>query len=180
MDRVAHRGPLARAAGALKGGHFWNCQHFCRSWRGKPFGEKTNFRIKVSQCQKTERGTLWGFSTSILSQNSKKLNGDPLGKKFPEKSLAVPKKWKGDPLVSPGMVCYAGKQEKPFGFSSLGQMMQFETIKFCRTILVSSCGLKKKKSHYKSRVSLHEAPTKNMAERVYFLMWNMMENNNWF
>ena len=32
----------------------------------------------------------------------------------------MPKKTeRGDPLVSPGMVCYAGKQEKPFWFSSL-------------------------------------------------------------
>ena len=31
MDRVARRGALARAPGALKGGHFRNCQHFCRS-----------------------------------------------------------------------------------------------------------------------------------------------------
>ena len=31
MDRVARRGPLAQAPGALKGGHFRKCQHFCRS-----------------------------------------------------------------------------------------------------------------------------------------------------
>ena len=31
MNRVARRGPLARAPGALKGGHFRSCQHFCRS-----------------------------------------------------------------------------------------------------------------------------------------------------
>ena len=31
MDRVARRGPLARAPGALKGGHFRKCQLFCRS-----------------------------------------------------------------------------------------------------------------------------------------------------
>ena len=31
MDRVARRGPLVRAPGALKAGHFRNCQHFCRS-----------------------------------------------------------------------------------------------------------------------------------------------------
>ena len=31
MDQVARRGPLARAPGALKGVHFRNCQHFCRS-----------------------------------------------------------------------------------------------------------------------------------------------------
>ena len=31
MDRVARRGPLARAPVALKRGHFRDCQHFCRS-----------------------------------------------------------------------------------------------------------------------------------------------------
>ena len=31
MNRVARRGPLARAPGALKGGDFQICQHFCRS-----------------------------------------------------------------------------------------------------------------------------------------------------
>ena len=54
--------------------------------------------------------------TSILSQNIKKMQGDPLGKKFfRKKSVAVPKQnERGEPLVSPGMVCYAEKQEKPF------------------------------------------------------------------
>ena len=28
---------------------------------GGPYGKKTIFRIKVSQCRKTETGTLWGF-----------------------------------------------------------------------------------------------------------------------
>ena len=37
-----------------------------------------------------------------------------------------------------------GKEEKPFWFSTLVKMIQFGTIKFCRTTLVSSCGLKKK------------------------------------
>ena len=31
------------------------------------------------------------------------------------------------------MVCYAEKQGKPFRSSSLGQMVQFDTIIFCRT-----------------------------------------------
>ena len=31
MDRVARRRPLAQDPGALKGGHFRNCQQFCRS-----------------------------------------------------------------------------------------------------------------------------------------------------
>ena len=45
MDRVARRGPLARAPGALKS----------------------------HNAEKLKGGTLWGFSTSILSQNIKKL-----------------------------------------------------------------------------------------------------------
>ena len=41
---------------------------------------------------KLKGGTLWDFSTSILTQNSKKIEGGPFGEKFSEKSLAVPKK----------------------------------------------------------------------------------------
>ena len=33
------------------------------------------------------------------------------------------------------MVCYAGKQEKPFWFSSLDQIVQFVAIIFCRTFV---------------------------------------------
>ena len=81
-----------------------------------------------------------------------------------------------DPLAWPGSVCYAEKHEKPFWFSSLGQMVQFDTIKFRRTFknyyLVSSCGLKK--SHYNSRVSLHEAPA-NKLYKLHFLKRNIYE-----
>ena len=46
----------------------------------------------------------------------------------------MPKKIeRGDSLVSPGMICYAEKQVKPFWSSSLGQMVLFDTIIFCRT-----------------------------------------------
>ena len=214
MDRVARRGPLARAPGALKGGHFRNCKHFCRSWRGDPlekkqifeknltmpknwkgnpwdfkhpicckiskklkggpFGEKKILEKSLTMPKNWKGGGLWGFSTSILTQNSKKieggkflfsekkshsaeknwkggrfgifqhplwrktakkLKGDPLRKKiFRKETLAVPKQIeRGDPLVSPGMACYAEKQEKPFWFSWLGQMVQFGAIIFCRT-----------------------------------------------
>ena len=99
-----------------------------------------NFRDKISQCRKKLKvGTLWDFPTSILSQNIKKMQGGPFEekkskKKFRKKCLAVPKKIeRGDSLVSPGMVCYAEKQVKPFWSSSLGQMVQFNTIIFCRT-----------------------------------------------
>ena len=62
--------------------------------------------------KKTERGTSWVFSTSMLSQNIKKL--------------------KEHPFVSPGIVCYAEQEEEPFCFSSLVQIIQFGTIKFRR------------------------------------------------
>ena len=102
--------------------------------------------LENRKAKKMDRVALWDFSTSILSQNSKKNEEGPFEEKnFWKKSLAVPKKnWKGDPLVSPGMVCYAGKQEKLFWFSSLDEIVQFGAILFCRTILVSSCGLEKK------------------------------------
>ena len=71
------------------------------------------FKKKSHNAKKLKGVTLWDFSTSILSQNINKL--------------------KGDPLVSPGIVCYVENEEKLFWFSSLGQMNQFETIKFCKT-----------------------------------------------
>ena len=52
---------------------------------------------------------------------------------FKKKSRSAEKNERGDPLVSTGMVCYAEKQEKPFWFSSLGQIVQFGAIIFCRT-----------------------------------------------
>ena len=72
----------------------------------------------------------------------------------------MPKKLKWDPLVSLGIVCYAEKEEKPFWFSSLGQMIQFGTIKFRKTFNYFGQFVWIEKSHYNSRVSLHEAPTK--------------------
>ena len=84
--------------------------------------------------KKLKGGTLWDFSTSILSQNIKKMQGDPLGKKIPKKmSRSADKNGKGGPLVLPGIVCYAEKQGNPFWSSSLGQIVHFDTIIFCRT-----------------------------------------------
>ena len=66
---------------------------FLSQLKGGPFGEKTNFRKKVSQCRKTERGALWGFSTSILSQNIEKLKGEKFY--FRKKISQCQKKLKG-------------------------------------------------------------------------------------
>ena len=90
---------------------------------------------KVSQCRKTERGDPLGFSNiHSVAKRQKKCRGTLWGKNFRKKCLAVPKKIeRGDSLVSPGMACYAEKQVKLFWSSSLGQMVQFDTIIFCRT-----------------------------------------------
>ena len=82
---------------------------------------------------RTKRGTLWDFSTSILSQNIKKLKGHPLVIFF--ESLTIPKKTDRGTLRSPSVLYGALKRrKKPFWFSSLGQMVRFDTIKFCRTL----------------------------------------------
>ena len=85
--------------------------------------------------RKTEKGTLWDFPTSFRSQNIKKMQGGPFGEKFfPEKmSGSAEKNERGDPLVSHSMICYVGKQEKPFWLSSLDEIVQFGAIIFCRT-----------------------------------------------
>ena len=61
--------------------------------------------------KKTERGEgpFGIFQHPICRKTSKKLKGDPLGKKFyPKKSRNAEKTDMGDPLVSSGIVCYAG------------------------------------------------------------------------
>ena len=101
-------------------------------WRvGDPFMKKS------LTMPKNLKGDPLGFSNIAKQQKNE---GETLwGKNFRKKSLTMPKKTergsKGHPLISPGMVCYAGKQEKPFWFSSLGQMVQFGAIIFCRTFV---------------------------------------------
>ena len=91
---------------------------------------------KVSQCRKKLKGgTRWNFSTSFLSPSIKKVEGGPFEEKsfLRKKSHSAGKSWKGDLLVLPGTKCYAENQEKKFWFSSLGEMVQFDTIIFRRT-----------------------------------------------
>ena len=61
-----------------------------------------------------------------------KIEGGPSGDFFRKNVSQSKKNCKGDPLVSPGVVCYAEKEEKPFWFSSLGQMIQLWAIKFLK------------------------------------------------
>ena len=84
---------------------------------------------------------------------------------FEKKSRSAEKNERGESLVSSGMVCYAEKQEKPLWISSLDQIVHFDAIIFCRTFveLFWSVRVDRKKSHYNSRVSLHEALTKKLV-----------------
>ena len=115
------------------------------------------------------------------------MQGRPFGGKnffSKKKSRSAEKNERGESLVSHGMVCYAEKQEKLFWFSSLDQIVHFDAIIFFRTfvelfwsvrvdrkkrvtIIVAFHFMKRrlKKSHYNSRVSLHEAPTKNQVSK---------------
>ena len=139
-----------------------------RGLRQEPFGEKNKISNKSLTMPKNLKGGFLGvFKHPICCKTSKKLKGESLGKKFPEKkSRSAETNWKGDPLVSHVVVCYTRNQEKPFWFSSLDLIVQFGAIKFCRLsknyfgqfVWIEK---EKKKNHYNSRVSLHEAPTKN-------------------
>ena len=101
MDRVARRGPLARAPGALKshnaeklkGGPFGVFQHpFCRKTSKKLKGEKFLFSEKIfifSQCRKKTKGDPFGFpNIHSDAKQQKKLKGGPFGKKNFEKKVS--------------------------------------------------------------------------------------------
>ena len=109
------RCPLARAPGGLKEGFF-----------------RIFFKIIVAKHQKIEG---WKNIHSV-AKYQKKWKGDPLGIFFPKKKSQCRKNWKGGlfSLSRYGML-RGKKEEKPFWFSSLGQMIQFGTIKFCRTFV---------------------------------------------
>ena len=109
------------------------------------------------------------FNIHSVAKHQKNTGG-PFGEIFFSKKVSqCQKNERGDPLVSPGMVCYAEKQEKPFWFSSLGQIVQFGAIIFCRTFKNYFCQFVWiEKSHYNSRVSLHEVPTKNLRSSDNF------------
>ena len=64
-------------------------KHFRKKSEKKQIFEKN---LTMSK-KKLKGGTLWDFPTSILTQNSKKIEGGPFGEiVFRKKSLAVPKK----------------------------------------------------------------------------------------
>ena len=77
------------------------------------------------------------FNIHSVAKHQKNAGGTLWGKFFfrKKKSRSAEKNERGESLVSPGMVCYAEKQEKPFWFSSLDQIVHFDAIIFCRTFV---------------------------------------------
>ena len=71
------------------------------------------FSKKSHSAEKIERGTLWDFSTLILSQNIKNLKGDPLGIFF-RKSLTMRKKTERGPLSLSRFCMLRGKRGETF------------------------------------------------------------------
>ena len=149
---------------------FRKCQHFL-SQNNENIGGGP-FREKSLNTEKKKGGTLWDFPTSILLQNIKEIEGDPMEEKnrkipqcrktergpfgvsqhpfcrktskiegtlwrkisiFAKKVSQCRKKLKGGPFGLARYCMLRGKKEKPFWFSSLGQV-QFDTIKFRRIL----------------------------------------------
>ena len=79
---------------------------------------------------------MWFFNIHSVAKHQKKAGGTLWGNFFSKKkSRSAEKNERGESLVSPGMVCYAEKQEKPFWFSSLDQIVHFDAKIFCRTFV---------------------------------------------
>ena len=110
-------GPASASPWRAKRGTLPKLSTFLSQLKGDTFGEKTNFRIKVSQCRKTERGDPLGFFNIHSVAKHQKIEG---GKIFIfGKNLTVPKKTeRGDPLGFSNIHSVA-KQQKieggPFG-----------------------------------------------------------------
>ena len=69
--------------------------------------------------KKTERGTLWDFPTSGLSQNTKKIEGGPFGEKISGKKVSqCRKKLEGGTLWSP-RVWYGTRENRKNLFGSV-------------------------------------------------------------
>ena len=110
--------------GTLKGKTFSDFSTFLSQnttkLKGDPLKSLKIFR-KSLRMPKKQRGALWDFSTSILSQNVKKIGRGPFVKKIEKSSTMSKKTGSGDPLVSPGIVCYAENRKNRFGLVLLAK-----------------------------------------------------------
>ena len=108
-------GPARTSPWRAKRGTLPKLSTFLSQLKGDPLEKKQIFEKKSHNAEKLKGGTLWGFSTSILSQNIKILKGGKF--LFSEKNLTVPKKTvKGDPLGF-SKIHFDAKQQKLKGGS---------------------------------------------------------------
>ena len=103
---------------------------FCQKIEGGKFlfSEKN-----LSAEKKLKGATLWDFPTSILWQNSKKIEGGPFEEKNSrkKKSRSAEKKWKGEPFGLAGYGMLRGKTGKTF----LVQFARPNSAIWCNNIL---------------------------------------------
>ena len=107
-------GPASASPWRAKRGTLPKLPTFLSQLKGGPFGEKTNFR-KKSLTMPFGGGTLWGFSTSILSLNIKKLKGENFY--FRKKSHSAEKTERGTLWSHP--VCYVTRKNRKNLFGSV-------------------------------------------------------------
>ena len=85
------------------------------------------FEKSLTTPKKIERGILWDFSIPSLSQNPKKLKGDPLGKiLFRKKVSQCRKKTERGIILWSRPALYVMREN--FWFCSLGQQVKFEIL----------------------------------------------------
>ena len=77
-------------------------------------------------------GTFWDFSTFLSQKLQQNWKGDLLLQKNSKKPTVAKNNWKSGP-ISLARYCMLREKSKTFWFSSLGQMVQFDTIKVHRT-----------------------------------------------
>ena len=101
----------------------------------RKFSEKNgpSGALKSDNAEKLKGGTLWVFPTSILSQNSKQIEGGPFGEKnFRKKNpRSAEKKLEGGPFGLPGYSMVRGKTGKTF----LVQFARPNSAIWCNNIL---------------------------------------------
>ena len=101
----------------------------------KKIGEK-QFSEKILTMPKNLKGGPFGIFQHPFCCKTLKIEGGSLGNLFSKKSLTMPiKNWKARPFSLTLVWCVTQKKKNPFWFSSLDQMIQFGTIKFCRTFV---------------------------------------------
>ena len=137
---------------------------FCRESSKKIEGGALFEKKSLTMPKKLKGGTLWDFSTSVLSENSKKLKGGPFGENFffEKKSHRAEKYSKGVPLGTGEFFRWCKKTLQTF--APLSRDFQ-KFMKIVRKVDHSEWDCQLKKKLLTVRVGLfslrEKAPTKN-------------------